>query len=213
MFIYSIPKFVKKIFPKLIWDIPAEIHQHKYIYFTFDDGPTPEITKFVLDELQKFQAKATFFCIGKNIIENPEIIKQIISQGHSIGNHTMNHLNAWKVSNETYNENIEKCERIIQQYVTSSVGFRPPYGRVSKFIYNNELISNKIMWTVLTGDYRKGNFSQQIIDRCTPYLMPGSIVVFHDSVKSFHNLKVILPAFLSYCQTKHLIPSALPYHD
>ncbi len=213
MFIYHIPNFVKKIFPKLIWEVSAEIHQDKYVYFTFDDGPTPEITKFVLDELNKYQAKATFFCIGKNMLENPDIVRDIISQGHSIGNHTMNHLNAWKVPFYRYAENIDQCENEIKQFIKASVGFRPPYGRVSKSLYVDKLITHKYMWTILAGDYRKGNYSKHIIDHCLPNLRPGTIVIFHDSVKSFHNLKVILPAFLAYCQSKQLIPSALPYHD
>lgn len=200
------------MFPKLIWEIPSDIHQNKYIYLTFDDGPTPEITKFVLDELNKYQAKATFFCIGKNIEEHPDIIHDMIRQGHTIGNHTMNHLNAWNVSKDQYADNLQQCEKVIDQMGLSSVGFRPPYGRISRSLYYEKKIQKKVMWTVLTGDYRKENVSKQIIRNCLPHLKPGAIVVFHDSLKSFHNLQVILPAFLTYCQSQHLIPVAIP-HD
>ena len=211
MFIYKIPNVVKKLFSKLIWEIPNAIHQNENIYFTFDDGPTPEITKFVLDELNKSNAKATFFCIGKNIRENPDIIKAIIINGHAIGNHTMNHLNAWKVSETCYLENIKLCENEIQMFSNKSVGFRPPYGRISNLLNKSNLVKKIIMWSVLTGDYRKDDVTDDIIKNCLPLLKPGAIVVFHDSLKAYHNLKVILPVFLDHCRKNNLTPSVLPY--
>ncbi|MEY2792025.1 MAG: Chitooligosaccharide deacetylase [Bacteroidota bacterium] len=209
MFIYKIPNIVKRALPKLIWEIPLSIHQNKFIYFTFDDGPTPEITNFVLEELNKFQATASFFCIGKNIKQNPELINQILESNCTIGNHTMNHLNAWKTSSDIYRANRALCDQEINNFNCKSVGFRPPYGRITSNIYNSFSEEPIYMWSVLTGDYRKESKSEEIISNCLPLLKPGSIVVFHDSVKSFHHLKIILPVFLAYCKENNLKPCAL----
>ncbi len=209
MFIYQSPSLIRKIFPQLTWEIPQSKHQNKYVYFTFDDGPTPEITNFVLEELHKFQARATFFCIGKNIVENPALFKQIIDANCTVGNHTMNHLNAWKVSPSTYQTNRELCENLFNDFGIKSVGFRPPYGRINKQIIQSSENENIFLWTLLTGDYRPENCSTSIIKNSLHLIKPGSIIVFHDSVKAFHNLKRILPAFLAYCNDNNLIPSTL----
>jgi peptidoglycan/xylan/chitin deacetylase (PgdA/CDA1 family) len=134
MFINKISRFLQFVFPKLIWK-NNDLEIRKTIYLTFDDGPTPEITNYVLDLLTKYKAKATFFCIGKNLIANPELAKLILLDGHKVGNHTMNHVNSWHVnSNEYFNEYLQ-CENVIKQLGTSSIGFRPPYGRINYFIY------------------------------------------------------------------------------
>lgn len=208
MFIYKIPTLAKTVFPKLIWDIPPSVAGNK-IYFTFDDGPTPEITNFVLEELNKFEAKATFFCIGKNLLEHKSIAQQIISSGSTIGNHTMNHLNAWKVSPEVYQKNTSLCDELFNEIGIESVGFRPPYGRITSSMYQDEGLGNIYMWSVLTGDYRPEFKANHIINACLPLLKPGQIIIFHDSVKAFHNLKIILPVFLTYCKEHNLVPSAL----
>jgi len=209
MFIYKIPKLVKRLFPNLIWEVPRSQHQDKFIYFTFDDGPTPEITNFVLDELHKFNAKATFFCIGKNIQANPALFHRIFHEGHSIGNHTMNHLNAWKENTKAYHTDILHCESEIVKNNTFSIGFRPPYGRLKKLKLLLKQVEKIYMWSVLTGDYRSEKCAKQIINNCLPHLKAGAIVVFHDSLKASHNLKIILPIFLAYCKKQNLILSGL----
>lgn len=208
MFIYKIPTLAKTVFPKLIWDIPASSAGNK-IYFTFDDGPTPEITNFVLEELKKFEAKATFFCIGKNLIEHKTIAQEIISSGSTIGNHTMNHFNAWQVAKKVYHLNALDCELAIEELGVKSIGFRPPYGRITADVYHSVDFGKMYMWSILTGDYRPENKANEIIKACLPLLKPGQIIIFHDSVKAFHNLKIILPAFLDYCKEHNLVPSAL----
>lgn len=199
MIFHQIPPFIPKIFPKFIWEKPSFTSNIKTIYLTFDDGPTPEVTDFVLNQLNQFEAKASFFCIGKNIQENPEIFERIIQNKHSIGNHTFNHLNAFKFPKQTYEENFFKCEKEIQKFNVQSIGFRPPYGRFTPYIYQ-ELIHHKpiIMWSVLTGDYDKALNPLKAFEKIIKNLKDGDIIVFHDSVKAYKNLSVILPKILAF---------------
>jgi peptidoglycan/xylan/chitin deacetylase (PgdA/CDA1 family) len=131
MFIHQIPSFVPALLPRFTWSKPAD----RQIYLTFDDGPTPEITDFVLECLAYYEAKATFFCIGKNVLANPTLTKRIQTAGHSIGNHTMNHSNAWKMDYASFLADVEKCEDVFAQQHITSVGFRPPYGRITRKMY------------------------------------------------------------------------------
>lgn len=209
MFIHRLPSFVPSIFPSLIWDKKADAKENQ-VYFTFDDGPSPEITNFVLEELDKFQAKATFFCIGKNMHMYPEIAQTIHLAGHSLGNHTMNHLNAWKVSSEAYLANKLACDHIFTDLAIPSVGFRPPYGRVNRSLIKNAAeIGPIFMWSLLTGDYNNSLSHRSITANCLKNIQAGSIIVFHDSQKAFPHLKLILPEFLAYCQHKGFQLSAL----
>ena len=180
------------------------------VYFTFDDGPTPEITNFVLDCLAQYEAKATFFCIGKNVVSNPEIANQIEANGHRIGNHTMNHANAWKYNRVDYQQNFVDCEEVFEQLNIKSVGFRPPYGRVNSFIYQNMTSTTPIyMWSFLSGDYNQDLSASSIIQAGIKHIKPGSILVFHDSVKAFPRLKIVLPAILDYCIQQNYKPEVL----
>ncbi len=210
MFIYKLPHIIKRIFPNLIWEISPSVHENKYIYFTFDDGPTPEITNFVLEQLNKFKSKATFFCIGKNIQQNEDLIKLIISNGHAVGNHTMNHFNAWRVNKYRFIENVDLCNLELLKHTSNIAGFRPPYGRFSRYFDHFKQLQPTYMWSILTGDYRKSDKSIEILKECLPLLKPGAIIVFHDSNKAYHNLKIILPVFLEYCHNQNLILSTLP---
>jgi peptidoglycan/xylan/chitin deacetylase (PgdA/CDA1 family) len=135
MFIHQIPRIVPNLLPKLVWSRPVD-ENSQAVYFTFDDGPTPEITNFVLDCLAEYEAKATFFCIGKNVVNNPEIVSSLLASGHQVGNHTMNHANAWKYSQDGYSQDYQACEEVFNQMNIKSIGFRPPYGRVNSFIYH-----------------------------------------------------------------------------
>lgn len=192
--------FIKKIFSNYTWDVS---NTGKTVYLTFDDGPIPVVTEWVLAELKKYNFKATFFCIGENIDKHPEIFKKIISRGNSIGNHTFNHLNGWKKSTEAYLENIRECEDIIEKttdYNSNAKIFRPPYGKLktaqSKAI--RELGYKIIMWDVLSADFDTTLSKEQCLDNVLSNVKPGSIIVFHDSVKAFKNLEYVLPKTLAF---------------
>jgi len=200
MFINEISKVLTVIFPKLIWKI-NELEKEKTIYLTFDDGPTPEITNYVLDLLNIYKAKATFFCIGKNIVSNQELAKRILMDGHKIGNHTMNHVNSWHVSSKDYFNEYSQCEDIIINLGTNSVGFRPPYGRINSFIYRKLIQHTNIyMWTFITGDYNPKSNPNTIIASAKKNIQNGSILIFHDSKKAFPVLSNILEPILEYCK-------------
>lgn len=209
MFIHRLPSFVPAIFPSLIWE-KNQASKDNQVYFTFDDGPSPEITNFVLDELDKFQAKATFFCIGKNMRQFPELAHSIHSAGHSLGNHTMNHVNAWKVPFHEYIENKQACDQVFNDLGIPCIGFRPPYGRVNrKMLKNADELGPIFMWSLLTGDYHSGLSASSITGHCLKNIQAGSIIVFHDSQKAFPRLKLILPEFLAYCYANGFQLSAL----
>ncbi len=148
-YLVKTPAWVKKVYPGRIWDLPSEKSE---LFLTFDDGPHPVHTPFVLDELRNYNAKATFFCIGKNVVDHPQIYRRILEEGHAVGNHTYNHLNGWKVKDEIYLENIQRA----RQYIDSTL-FRPPYGRMSNFQVKQLLLPRyrlkTVMWTVLSGDF------------------------------------------------------------
>jgi peptidoglycan-N-acetylglucosamine deacetylase len=202
------PKWLKKFYPgDLIWDLEHAMDQA--VYLTFDDGPHPKATQFVLDQLQQNNAKATFFCVGKNVVEHPEIYNRILAEGHHVGNHTQNHLNGWKVLNRAYLSNIIKASAHIKSRI-----FRPPYGRI-KISQARKLSSLKpawkiYMWDILSGDFDMQISPQQCLENVIQHLQPGSIVVFHDSEKAWERMSFALPAILSYCQTKNWALKALP---
>lgn len=199
MIIHQIPSFIPKIFPKLIWEKPDNDPNIKTIYLTFDDGPSPDITNFVLAELKKYDAKATFFVIGDKVNRYPETFELVIKEGHSIGNHTFNHLNAWKYPALTYEENFYKCESEIEKFGVKSIGFRPPYGRINRYIYQHLIHHTPIvMWSQLTGDYDKNLNPSKAFESISPTLKSGDIIVLHDSEKSSKNLSVLLPKLLSF---------------
>ncbi|SHF72271.1 Peptidoglycan/xylan/chitin deacetylase, PgdA/CDA1 family [Flavobacterium fluvii] len=200
---------IKTIFSNYVWDVP---NTENKIYLTFDDGPTPEITQWVLEELQKYNAKATFFCIGKNIEKHPEIFEKVINNGHSIGNHTFNHLNGWKTSTEEYLENVKLCESSISNLKSKictlkSALFRPPYGKIksSQSKKLRQLGYKIIMWDVLSADYDTTITPEKCLENVLKNINSGSIIVFHDSVKAFPNLKYTLPKALEYCAAKGFV--------
>ena len=205
MYFVKTPVLIRKSFPQMIWNIPSE---KKKVYLTFDDGPIPEITPWVLNELKKHKAKATFFCVGENIEKHPEIFRQIISEGHSIGNHTFHHLNGWKTKNEKYFANIKACHEIISKsaiYNPQSAMklFRPPYGRIrpSQYSFLNQQYSI-VMWDVLSGDFDKNISKEKCLRNVLSKTRNGSIIVFHDSEKAFSRLEFVLPRVLEYFSGK-----------
>ena len=193
-FFIKTPWIVKKIFPSYVWNMPRD---EKNIYLTFDDGPTAKVTEFVLEELKKYNAEASFFCVGSNVLLYPEIYGQILLHGHAVGNHSYNHLNGWETSTQEYLNDISKAATLIKTNL-----FRPPYGRIkntqAKRIREamRDETARIIMWDVLSADFDT-KFSPQsclhnVIRNCTN----GSIVVFHDSEKAFPNLEYSLPKAL-----------------
>lgn len=175
----------------LVWSIKTT---KKEVFLTFDDGPIPEVTPWVLETLKQYEAKATFFCVGDNVKKHPDIYRMIVDQGHKVGNHTMNHLNGWTNFNKTYFENIEKCNALIHSNL-----FRPPYGKIKpsqiSHLKNDYRI---IMWDVLTKDYDASVTGEYCFEKVKKNCKPGSIIVFHDSIKAEKRLRKALPKSLEY---------------
>ncbi|WP_299432483.1 polysaccharide deacetylase family protein [uncultured Aquimarina sp.] len=197
------PESIKLLFPNYTWDFYAK--KEKKIYLTFDDGPIPEVTEFILDQLQLFNAKATFFCIGENIKKHPHIFNKILSEGHSVGNHTMNHLKARKSTLSSFLENVEKCEKQIKEHTElKSKLFRPPYGQLSKskLIELRKLGYNIILWDVLSKDWDKNTSPEQCSNNVIDNSKSGSIIVFHDSIKASKNIEIALPKVLKHFTNK-----------
>lgn len=194
----TIPRVIKKwIYPEYIWEMSDT---DKEVYLTFDDGPHPVVTPFVLDELKKYQAKATFFCIGNNVAKYPDVYKRILDEGHAIGNHTHDHLNGWNTDNDRYFKNIAEASRLIDSSL-----FRPPYGRITRFQarYLKEKWQFKIiMWSVLSGDFDAALSPQQCLNNVIKNTRAGSIIVFHDSEKAYRLLQHVLPESLDKLKAK-----------
>lgn len=192
------PGWVQKVFPGRIWELNTAENS---IFLSFDDGPHPEATPFVLNELKRYGATATFFCIGKNVEAYPELYSRIIEEGHCVGNHTFNHLKGTQTVDSTYLHDILHAKQFIHSKL-----FRPPYGRVSNFIVEQlkqplyDL--QTIMWTVLSGDFDPGITNEQCLQNVLLNTKTGSIVVFHDSEKAFEKLKYALPKTLAYFSAK-----------
>jgi peptidoglycan/xylan/chitin deacetylase (PgdA/CDA1 family) len=198
-------RLIKKMFPNYIWDLPPAGNK---VYLTFDDGPTPEITTWVLDQLRQYKAKATFFCIGDNVKKQIEICQLIRKDGHQIGNHTFNHLNGWNTDMQKYVANVHLCEETLLPFKSSkSQLFRPPYGKVSKR-QADQLLSEGykiIMWDVLSADFDQNISPEKCLQNVIKNVTPGSIIVFHDSVKSFKNLEFTLPRFLNFLKQNNYV--------
>ncbi|NQY06467.1 MAG: polysaccharide deacetylase family protein [Flavobacteriaceae bacterium] len=200
MYLTKTPKTLKKLYPRLIWDIASE---DKSIYLTFDDGPTPQITPWTLECLSEHKAKATFFCIGKNMERHPEIVQQIIDKGHSIGNHTWSHENGWKTTLDDYQSSILKTEELLHNLNVNNKLFRPPYGRIKKKqIKSLHEEFQIIMWDVLSADFDTNISKEKCLQNCIENADKGSIIVFHDSVKAFERLSYTLPKVLTHFSQK-----------
>jgi peptidoglycan/xylan/chitin deacetylase (PgdA/CDA1 family) len=188
--------FIKKIFSNLVWDIP---NTENKIYLTFDDGPTPSVTEWVLEELKKHKAKATFFCIGKNIKNDPDLFKKVINEGHAIGNHTFNHFNGWKKNSDDYLKNTFLCQAEVNKLNPANDKlFRPPYGKIkqSQSRKLRKLGYKIIMWDVLSADFDQTITPEKCLKNVLQNVNSGSIIIFHDSVKGFKNLEYVLPQSL-----------------
>ena len=208
-----IPRIIRWIYPRRIWTGPAEGNQ---IYLTFDDGPIPEVTPWVLDLLKEYRAKATFFCIGDNVKKHPEIFRRIVAEGHSIGNHTFNHLNGWSTDTSHYVQNVLKAEKILEINSSAEIRaknrlFRPPFGRLRP-LQAKELQKRGfklVMWEIISEDYDRKVSSEKCFDNVSKNAKPGSIIVFHDSLKAQKNLEACLPKVLELFSQKGYVFAAL----
>lgn len=197
MNLFRTPFVLPWMFPKLTWRIATE---QKELYLTFDDGPIPGPTEFVLNTLAQYQAKATFFCIGDNIRKHPDVFQKVLEAGHGVGNHTFHHLRGWGTSTEKYVDNVKQCAVEMNKYLpTHQSLFRPPYGRIrGKQIQHLKDDYQIIMWDVLTSDYSPSLSSQDCLKGSIRASRPGSIVVFHDSLKAERNMSFVLPRYLDH---------------
>ena len=190
------PWWLKRFYSSYTWSIPAK---EKIIYLTCDDGPHPVATPFVLDELKKYDAKASFFCIGKNVVAEPALYQRILDEGHSTGNHTQHHLNGWKTNDKLYLDDVTEAAAHIDSNL-----FRPPYGRITSFqaIHIKKAMKKEdaqiIMWDVISGDFDHNISAQQCLENVVLNAGKGSIIVFHDSEKAFSKLKTCLPGVLEF---------------
>jgi peptidoglycan-N-acetylglucosamine deacetylase len=193
------PWFLRYWYGEAIWKMPGE---GKNVYLSFDDGPHPEITPWVLEQLSRYQAKAVFFCIGNNVERYPQHFQEIIQQGHAVGNHTFSHVNGWKTSTEEYIDQIAKAAALIPSQL-----FRPPYGRITrkqlKAIKTAFPPMKTIMWDVLSGDFDTNIDANQCITNVLDNVTNGSVIVFHDSEKAFPRLEKTLPVVLEELNKKN----------
>lgn len=191
MFIVHPPIWFTKVFPNLIWHIPV---YEKILFLTFDDGPIRETTPWLLDLLEAYDAKATFFCVGENVKKNPDLFYRIKKNKHAVGNHTYHHLNGWNTANYDYIADVEKADALIQSDL-----FRPPYGRLRQI--SKEVIRSKykiVMWDVLSRDYDNRINSEECLQNVLKNAVAGSIIVFHDSLKAKNHLQYVLPKVLEH---------------
>jgi peptidoglycan/xylan/chitin deacetylase (PgdA/CDA1 family) len=195
------PWIAKQLFSSYVWSIDTK---EREVYLTFDDGPHPTITPWVLDELKKYNARASFFCIGNNVRQYPAVYQRIREEGHAVGNHTYQHLNGWKAGTEKYLQDITNAAALIQSNL-----FRPPYGRIktrqAKRITAalNDINARVIMWDVLSADFDRNITAQQCLENVLNNYCEGSIIVFHDSEKAFPHLQNVLPKILEHLQKEN----------
>lgn len=193
---FRTPSVLPLLYPSLLWRINTT---QKDIYLTFDDGPIPGPTDFVLDTLRSFHAPATFFCIGDNIRKHPDHFQKIVESGHTVGNHTYNHMNGWRSSPEDYMNNVMQCQKHLP---SSTVLFRPPFGRIKRSQISLLRDFKIVMWDVLTFDYDRALDPAKSLSGSISAVRPGSIIVFHDSIKAEKNLSYVLPRFIEHCASQ-----------
>jgi peptidoglycan/xylan/chitin deacetylase (PgdA/CDA1 family) len=203
MYLVKTPEMLKPLASDLLWNMSRD---EKTIYLTFDDGPTQSITHEILDVLEEFRAKATFFCIGGNVARNPEAYRAMVDRGHRTANHTWNHMNGWKFSDYSYLKNVLECSKLVESNL-----FRPPYGRITR----SQVRALKsrfqiVMWDVLAADWRKEVSKEKCLSNVADNARNGSIVVFHDSEKAYSNMIYALPLSLKRLSEEGYSFAALP---
>ncbi|MFD1094271.1 polysaccharide deacetylase family protein [Salegentibacter chungangensis] len=198
-FLAKYPAVLKWLYPNRL----SRLNTRKTIYLTFDDGPVPEVTPWVLEQLKKHQAKATFFCIGENIKKHPEVYKAVLAEGHKTANHTYNHFDGWKTGLQDYIKNTQKTEELLKQPEENKL-FRPPFGKI-KNNQASELVKEGykiVMWDVISWDFNGKTSAEDCLENVLKHTVEGSIIVFHDSLKAKKNLEVVLPQVLKYYSEK-----------
>jgi peptidoglycan/xylan/chitin deacetylase (PgdA/CDA1 family) len=197
MVIHHVPTFIPKLFKHYTWH---KDRSEKKIYLTFDDGPVPEVTDFVLNELDRFEMKATFFMVGDNVKKNPDLAKAVKDGGHAIGNHTYHHVNGYKTPDHIYLKEVKECQSILEEVLEIKTNiFRPPYGRITKSQY--QALSPEfevIMWDVLSGDYDRNLSAEKCLQKSIKYTQNGSLIVFHDQIKTKTIIREVLPSYLNF---------------
>lgn len=193
MFLFKTNWLMRALYPQFVWRMSPN---NPTLYLTFDDGPIPHVTEWVLNTLQSYRAKATFFCIGDNVRKHPQLLQCILNEGHTVGNHTYNHLNGWKTPLTAYTSNVEACKEVLPPTRL----FRPPYGRISRSQGKALLTQGYqiVMWDVLTGDFSASIEPEKCLAKTIQYSQNGSIVVLHDSLKAEANLRYVLPRLLEH---------------
>jgi peptidoglycan/xylan/chitin deacetylase (PgdA/CDA1 family) len=207
MYFVKTPFYLKKIFSSMTWELPGHDADGKpLVYLTFDDGPDPDITGFVLDELARRGAVATFFLVGSRAAEHPELVARISAEGHAIGNHSWSHPNGWKTSDEAYLEDVRRCAEVLPTRL-----FRPPYGRIK--ITQIEALKRDyhiVMWDVISGDFDEGLSAEDCVHNVTGNAKPGSIVVLHDNPKAAAKVRHALPRLLDHFAAQGYAFAAVP---
>lgn len=191
MYLKHVPNIIKPLAKHLIFDLPNNSNS---IFLTFDDGPHPEITPWVMDQLEHFNARGTFFLIGNNVERYPKLLGEILERGHAIGNHSYSHQSGWKISDKEYLADVEECSKYVESHL-----YRPPYGEVSRS-QSARLVNDYriIMWSDLSADFDANYSPQQCVGFATKKVKAGSIIVFHDSDKAWSRLERCLPECLEY---------------
>jgi peptidoglycan/xylan/chitin deacetylase (PgdA/CDA1 family) len=188
------PKWVRKFYGDCTWEIKTA---EKVLYLTFDDGPDREETPFVLEQLEKYNAKATFFCLGQNVVKQPQVYRWILSNGHSVGNHTFSHIDGWKSSNKKYFEDIKEASNLIYTKL-----FRPPYGHITwnqvNWLKSNDYQLKTILWNLLSADFDKNISKEKCLHNVIDNATKGSIILFHDSSIASKNMRYALPRVLDH---------------
>jgi peptidoglycan/xylan/chitin deacetylase (PgdA/CDA1 family) len=191
-FLVKTPWWLKKLYPDCLWDMPQK---EKTLYLTFDDGPHPFITPFILDQLKQHNAKATFFCIGDNVAKYPGVYRRYADEGHTVGNHTQHHINGWKTADDVYIKDIKEAEFLIKSNL-----FRPPYGRISrsqlKLLHKSNPEQKIVMWNILAGDWVPGLSPEKCFRRMKNKISGGDIIVLHESEKAWERMSYCLPRLL-----------------
>lgn len=196
MIIERPPILYRKLFPGTIWRIPSAPNEQKAVFLTFDDGPIPEVTPWVLDQLDIRGIKATFFCVGENVWRHYELFQRLLSEGHAVGNHTYHHLQGLKTDTCTYLEDVLRADRLI-----GSPLMRPPHGHIGRAqLQALQGSFQVVMWDLVTRDYSKRISPQRVLNNVKNYVRDGSVIVFHDSLKAEKNLRYALPRALDYLQ-------------
>lgn len=208
MYFIKTPGLLRKLYaPGLVWEGPQRAEPT--VYLTFDDGPHPEITHFVLEQLDRYDASATFFCIGRNVVENPGLYERLVRSRHTVGNHTYDHLNGWKASTQDYLADVAQAGRLIESPL-----FRPPYGRIrraqAKALQEGKTPYTIVMWSLLSGDFDAEITPEKCLENVVFNAEPGTIIVFHDSLKAAPRLEYALPRVLEHCHRQGWKISALP---